>query len=193
MTGHAATEPAAQRWDAIVIGTGVGGATLGYALARAGWKVLFCEKGKSNLGSAEAIRAAYPETCFARPEMPAAKHRAILAAAGRYCDELEDASRARHRAFVPFIGSGTGGSSALYGMAMERFFPSDFTADGRDRDSETTLPERWPISYADLAPYYRSAEALYRVRGDADPLRADQTGGALGTPPALSAAGTELL
>src|SRR6185437_564936 len=34
-------------WDAIVVGTGIGGATLGHALASAGWRVLFCEKGKA--------------------------------------------------------------------------------------------------------------------------------------------------
>ena len=36
-------------WDVLVIGTGMGGATLGYALARAGWNVVFVEKGRSYL------------------------------------------------------------------------------------------------------------------------------------------------
>ena len=44
-----------QRWDVIVVGTGIGGATLGYALAKAGKRVLFCEKGRSYLGDAEAL------------------------------------------------------------------------------------------------------------------------------------------
>lgn len=32
-------------WDAIIVGTGMGGATLGFAFERAGWRVLFLEKG----------------------------------------------------------------------------------------------------------------------------------------------------
>lgn len=176
------SELAQTHWDAIVVGTGIGGATLGYALAHAGWRVLFCEKGRSHLNGAQALRGAYPETLFRRPQMPGAEHRELLAAAGRYWDELEDHSGGQPRAFVPFIGCGTGGSSALYGMAMERFFAADFAE-----------PERWPISYAELEPYYRAAEKLYHVRGDTDPLRGEGSArSALEAPAALSRTGAEL-
>src|SRR5258706_13125737 len=36
-------EPGA--WDVLVVGTGMGGATAGYALAQRGWRVLFLERG----------------------------------------------------------------------------------------------------------------------------------------------------
>ena len=36
-----------QKWDVIVVGSGVGGGTVGRALAEAGKKVLFVEFGKS--------------------------------------------------------------------------------------------------------------------------------------------------
>src|SRR5271156_5123489 len=39
-------------WDVIVVGTGMGGGTLGYRLARSGRKVLFVEKGRSTLPGA---------------------------------------------------------------------------------------------------------------------------------------------
>ena len=163
-----------QSWDAVIIGTGMGGATLGYALARAGWRVLFCEKGKSTLSGNEALRGDYAETFFASPANPQPKHRETLRRAGRYCEELVDLSYARPRRFIPFIGSGTGGSTALYGMALERFFPADFTPKKyHPHAAGSTLPDRWPISYADLAPYYVMAEQLYGVRGSADPLRND--------------------
>ena len=113
-------------WDVIIIGTGVVGATLGYALARGGQRVLFCEKGNSQRDNPLATRGAYAELYSPCAEVPKPKHRDILANAGRYCDQMQDRSTTRHRTFIPFIGSGTGGSSALYGMAMERFSPADF-------------------------------------------------------------------
>lgn len=44
-----------QEWDAIVVGSGMGGATIGHALARAGKKVLFCELGTAS-AEARALR-----------------------------------------------------------------------------------------------------------------------------------------
>ena len=38
-------ELSAREWDAIVIGTGIGGGTIGRSLAEAGLSVLFVEKG----------------------------------------------------------------------------------------------------------------------------------------------------
>jgi choline dehydrogenase-like flavoprotein len=182
-----------QYWDAIVIGTGIGGATAGYALAKAGKRVLFCESGKSSLGQSGALRGGYAEQFFARYETPDAKHRDILSRAGRYCDKIEDRSSAHSTEFIPFIGSGTGGSSALYGMALERFFPCDFTPrQNYPTAPAVALPERWPVSYDELVPFYELAERLYRVRGGADELR-PETKPQYGLPSsALSASGQEM-
>ena len=165
---------------------------MGYALARAGLRVLFCEKGRSHLGAADVLRGEYPELLFPRPAVPGPQHRDLLLRAGRWTDPLEDGSQVRSRSFVPFLGAGTGGSSALYGMALERFAPSDFVPREHHPDArEALLPKRWPISYADLAPYYAQAERLYRVRGTPDPLRRDADG-QLPAPPALTGAGRAL-
>jgi choline dehydrogenase-like flavoprotein len=165
---------AKQRWDAIIVGTGMGGATLGYSLARAGWRVLFCEKGRSTLQGADALRGDFAERHFARPEAPASKHRDVLLRAGRQADEISDLSAGQPRHFIPFLGAGTGGSSALYGMALERLFPVDFNPKGHHpHANDSSLQDSWPISYADLAPYYAKAERLYGVRGSRDPLKED--------------------
>lgn len=161
-------------WDVIVVGTGMGGATLGYALAKAGKRVLFCERGASYLGSPEAIVGEYPELHADRHS--AGTQAAIpdaLQRAGRYVDRVIDASRQREVSFVPFIGSGAGGSSALYGMAMERFAPQDFTPRASHPDAAgALLDDVWPVSYKTLEPYYGAAERLYRVRGSTgDPSR----------------------
>jgi choline dehydrogenase-like flavoprotein len=180
-------------WDVIVVGTGMGGATLGYALARSGKQVLFCEKGKSLLRPETGLRGNFAETFFSRPSIPNVQHRDILLQAGRYAEKLADLSGPRIRHEVPFIGCGTGGSSALYGGAMERFFPADFTPRKNHLHAEdSTLPDEWPIRYEDILPYYEHAEHLYRVRGNADPCRPDTQAGHLLPPPPICTATQEL-
>lgn len=193
------TDDLDQLWDAVVVGTGMGGATLGLALARAGQRVLFLEKGASHLDGASALLGSYAETSFPRPSAPQAEHRAHLERAGRYAEVVEDRSKPRTTRFIPFIGAGTGGSSALYGMALERFFPSDFEPGKRHPDAPgTTLPARWPVSYAEMAPWYAQAERLFRVRGTRDPLRAaidadPATAGQMTAPPPLTSGAAELV
>ncbi len=160
-------------WDAIVVGAGMGGGMLGYRLARSGRKVLFVEKGRSTLpGTPGTIRSAIPERAEPRAFRSAAAYYDALARAGRSTDEVEDISGRRAKRFVPFIGSGTGGSSALYGMVCERFFARDFTPRQDFTDpGDSTVPEAWPISYDELKPWYAEAEKLLGVRGQPDPLR----------------------
>ncbi|TVS85357.1 FAD-binding protein, partial [Mycobacterium helveticum] len=115
-------------WDVIVVGTGMGGGMLGYALARSGRRVLFVEKGRSTLpGTPGTIRAAMPELAEPQAYRSETGYYDALARAGRSTDEIEDISGRVPKRFVPFIGAGTGGSSALYGMVCERFFAQDFT------------------------------------------------------------------
>ena len=171
-------------WDVIVVGTGMGGGMLGYQLARSGRNVLFVEKGRSTLpGVPGTIRSTMPE--LAEPlagRSPEAYYDA-LARAGRSTDEIEDISGRFRRRFVPFIGSGTGGSSALYGMVCERFFVGDFTPRQYFRDpGDSTVPDEWPVSYEQMRPWYAAAEKLLGVRGQPDPLRPEPA--EVGLPPA---------
>ena len=181
---------AEREWDAVVIGTGMGGATLGYALARAGWRVLFCEKGRFAPGNPAVLRGAYAETRFSSSGASEAE---VLRAAGRYPEAISDLSTGKTRSFVPFIGCGGGGSTALYGMVLERFFPADFEPEANYPPStESTLPERWPVSYGDLLPYYEMAERLYGVRGEGDPLRVGERLERVGCAPPLSPAARDI-
>lgn len=181
-------------WDVVIVGTGMGGATLGHALAQGGHRVLFVERGRSNLDLRdESLRDCLPDDRDDYARLPLEERLRLLARGGRSIDEIIDVSRRRPVAFTPFIGAGTGGSTALYGMALERLFPQDFTPrafhSGVDR---STLPESWPISYDELRGWYVSAERLYRVRGTPDPLRpADNDATLLPSPP-LTPANAEL-
>ena len=178
-----------QEFDAVVVGTGIGGATIGFALARSGWRVAFCERGMGRGPS--TIVGDYPEQArAAAPYAAAGDDR--LSRAGRWTTSIDDASDTDVRSFVPFIGCGVGGSSALYGMAMERFAPADFEPRlGQTvRHAGRPAGAGWPIGFDTLQPFYDQAERLYRVRGTADPLRADRP--QLLTPPALSSAAAGL-
>lgn len=128
-------------WDYIIIGTGMGGSVLGLSLAKAGKRVLFCEKGLA----LEKLNATGEY-----PEMVKTNNKAELyKKAGRRFASLLDMSYKKPREFTPFIGEGAGGSSLLYGMAMERGHAEDFNA--------------WPISYQEMLPYYNEAESLFGV------------------------------
>ena len=170
---HAAGDPTLVIWDAIIVGTGIGGATLGHALAKAGKRVLFCERGRNNIARAGAITSDYPEQRAEDKGVVLDQHsHALLANAGRYNDDVIDESGPRARRFVPFIGSGSGGSSALYGMALERFSATDFSPRSNHPTAvDSSLEDSWPIRFDAFCTYYAAAEMLYRVRGTADPLK----------------------
>lgn len=137
-----------EHYDAVIIGTGMGGATLGYALARAGMRVLFLEKGRADpLPGPVADELRDAESRLARARWPAAF------AATLNGEETE---------LLPPVGCGVGGSSLLYAAALERLEPVDFAA--------TSGRPGWPFSYSELAPFYEEAEALFGVHGTRDPL-----------------------
>ncbi|HUN99673.1 MAG TPA: GMC family oxidoreductase [Bradyrhizobium sp.] len=151
-------------WDIIVIGTGAGGATAGFNLARLGRSVLFVERGKLlHYDPAVARGVAFswtgdPETALSHGWWP----RPIF-----YWEE-EGLAPIPMR---PPIGSGAGGSTALFNGVMDRFRPQDFSPRGFFPDAPgASLPDAWPVSYEEMAPFYDRAEALYRVRGTQDPL-----------------------
>jgi choline dehydrogenase-like flavoprotein len=187
-----AKDPVSTGWDVIVIGTGMGGGTLGYELARRGKRVLFLERGRSNLGPhSGATEGKYAEQAFDFAQASEKEYADQMAKAGRISHWLDDGfpvQKGKHL-FRAILGEGTGGSSALYGMVTERFFPLDFTPRQNFKEvADSTVPESWPITYDELRPYYQLAEMLYRVRGTADPLRpASESADVIPPPPMIPA------
>ncbi len=180
------TDPESVLWDVVVVGTGMGGATAGFQLAKGGRKVLFIEKGRFLQG---AERSASVE---AAPPSSAGGADARLRS-GLWPEPLEGNTTFGRTVFFAPLGCGTGGSTLLYAAGLERFAPEDFEPRRHHpQATESTLPDRWPVSYSELEPYYEQAERLYRVRGTPDPLR---TGGgsSLLEPPPLSPRDQHLL
>jgi choline dehydrogenase-like flavoprotein len=171
-------DPEQEDWDAVVVGTGMGGSTVGYELARRGRRVLFLEKGKFLHSAPESRSDSAPG---ADPMVEA------RLAQGQWPLPLQGRTGSREVTFNAPWGCGTGGSTTIYGAQLERFTAADFTPRSNFPDvKDANLPERWPISYDELVPYYRVAESLYRVRGTQDPLNPDPRA-ALRPPPHLSA------
>jgi choline dehydrogenase-like flavoprotein len=134
--------------DVIIIGSGAGGGTLAYHLAPSGKRILILERGdfvpreKDNWSSRAAVR----NEKYHAPE--------------RWLD-------GSGREFQPGTHYNVGGNTKFYGAALFRFREADF-GEIRHRGG---LSPAWPISYADLEPWYTQAEHLYEVRGErgADP------------------------
>jgi len=153
-----------KKLDVVIVGTGMGGATVGYALAKAGLKVLFLEKGLSHLSEKMPYMGNFAETYGFK--LAAHERRQILKACGRNISTIHDDSTARAKEFTPFIGAGTGGGTALYGAILERFKPDDFVP-GQFYSSSNdamAIPQKWPVSYDEMEPWYQQAETLYGVR-----------------------------
>jgi len=153
-----------KKTDVIVIGTGMGGATTGYALAKAGLKVLFIEKGLSRSGENRTRTGDFSET-FAFRKKPKERHQ-ILKECGRYFSTIKDISSPLEKNYIPFIGSGAGGSTALYGAILERFKAEDFTPGQfySNSNDSNAIPQNWPVSYEEMETWYQQAEKLYGVR-----------------------------
>jgi choline dehydrogenase-like flavoprotein len=128
--------------DIIVIGSGMGGATIAAALAPSGRRILILEKGTGLKPSPEDRDA---QAIFGRGHFRP--------------DEMWFDGKGKP--FSPGNYYNIGGNSKFYGAVLLRYRAEDFTP---CRHLEGTTPG-WPIGYDDLEPFYQRAEEMYQVRG----------------------------
>lgn len=129
--------------DVLIIGSGMGGATLAAALAPTGRRIVILERGERLTDSPEARD---PAAIFGRGHF-------------RPKEVWQDAAGA---AFNPGNYAFVGGNTKFYGAVLLRYRSEDFTP---MHHIGGTTPG-WPIDYDALEPWYARAETLYRVRGD---------------------------
>ena len=168
-----------QLWDVVIIGAGMGGSTLGYELARKGLKVLFLERG----GSATHFPHSMQEGRFKR--MLGLERRDRLRAMGRWHRHLTMMRDGQKVDFMAPMGSGPGGSSAIYGAGLERMRRIDFSASVHPDAEPQPMRDDWPITYDDFRKCYQKAEKLFGVAGTPDPGDPDDDTSLI-LPPALS-------
>ncbi|WP_193174211.1 GMC oxidoreductase [Oricola nitratireducens] len=141
--------------EIVVIGSGMGGATLAAGLAPTGARIVILERGRQ-----------IPDDAPARDPNRIFRNSAFLS------DEtwLDEAGRR----FSPGNYYHVGGNTKLYGAVLIRYRAQDFA---EMQHAEGVSPA-WPFSYDELAPWYDKAEALYRVHGDvvSDPTEPEHAG-----------------
>jgi choline dehydrogenase-like flavoprotein len=143
--------PSETRYDVIIIDTGAGGGTLAYHFAPTGKQLLLLERGdflpreKQNWDAEDV----FVHNRYISPDTWYDSH---------------------GKAFQPGVHYFVGGATKMYGAALFRLRQEDF---GELRHHGGISPA-WPITYADLEPYYTKAEQLYQVHGlrGADPTEA---------------------
>ncbi|MFT4038378.1 MAG: GMC family oxidoreductase [Thermomicrobiales bacterium] len=141
--------------DVVIIGSGMGGGTLAWALRDLGARVLLIERGGYLPVEAQNWS---PEAVFIE---------------NRY--KAKERWRDRHGAwFSPGVHYYVGGNTKVFGAAFPRLREADFG----EIVHEGGLSPAWPVTYADFAPYYDRAERLYQVHGAAgsDPTDPPRTG-----------------
>ncbi|MEQ9692722.1 GMC family oxidoreductase [Shimia sp. SDUM112013] len=146
--------PTDQIWDVIVIGTGMGGGPLGRWLAEKGWSVLYLERGP------QGHPAARHDLNYEMGD-PVARH-----VRGYWPTPIQATINGKSFSFFAPIGSGVGGSSTFYAGALERPEPHDL-----DHSEARPHPTGgWPVSYAEMQPWFSAAESMFKVNGTPDPL-----------------------
>ena len=128
-----------QQCDAIVVGSGAGGAAAAYKLALGGLRVVVLEKGDHlpTDGSTLDIQRVVHQGEFL-------SHEPWLDGHGRR--------------IVPEEHFNVGGKTKWYGAALLRFAEHEFAPDAAHGC------RGWPLALGELAPYYEEAECLLGVR-----------------------------
>src|SRR4029077_7031862 len=129
-------------YDVVIVGSGAGGGTLAHRLAPSGKRVLILESGDW------------------LPREPENWDATATFVKNRYVskDTWYDKNG---EGFQPQVHYFVGGATKFYGAALYRLREQDF---GELRHYDGISPA-WPISYAEMEPYYTKAEQLYQVHG----------------------------
>ncbi|KJF70355.1 GMC family oxidoreductase [Agrobacterium arsenijevicii] len=144
-------ESQAAVYDVVIVGAGPSGAVAAKRLAEEGMSVVCLEQGS------------YPDYTKLRHsglEFELTKNQHFATNPNRRKDPSDYPIDVKDSDIEPLMWNGVGGSSVLYAAAWHRLKPSDFrvrTVDG--------IADDWPLSYAELEPFYARVENDFAVSG----------------------------
>jgi choline dehydrogenase-like flavoprotein len=177
------------QFDAVIIGSGAGGAPIAHTLAKAGKSVLVLEKGPM---FQPQYLAPNGRSDFKRDELisdgPEKRLQLAVSNQGQsyYSSHVEpdlndephiyrDTDNSDKATIEGYTAQVVGGGTQLYGGVSFRFGPLDFrlasfnagrTDIQADPNGDIKREARdWPISYDDLEPYYTQTEELVGING----------------------------
>lgn len=163
------------KYDAIVVGSGISGGWAAKELTEKGLKVLMLERGK-NVEHVKDYVNAYKEkwdyphrdepTQQMKGDFPALKRDYALneSTYGMWANE-KDSPYVEKKTFNWFRGYHVGGRSITWGRQSYRLNKEDFLANAKEG-----VAVDWPIRYEDLAPWYEYVEGFAGISGNKDGL-----------------------
>jgi choline dehydrogenase-like flavoprotein len=140
--------------DVCVIGSGAGGAPVAYALAQAGAKVVLLEKGPW-----------YTKKDFDHDEIRMVRRNFFVPYLADEPRLLSRDGQQPQRSATGWVSCCVGGGTVHMSGFSYRLHPEDFTLASRYPELEGASLQNWPITYAELAPYYDMVERVVGVSG----------------------------
>jgi choline dehydrogenase-like flavoprotein len=169
-------EPRKQRFDAIVVGSGMSGGWAAKELCQNGLKTLVLERGRDiahSEGYPTANSVPWELQYLNRPsqQMIAEQEKqnrtgyTVRPASAHFFVNDQEHPYEEVKRFDWMRGYHTGGRSLLWGRQSYRLSPLDFTANAKEGVS---IP--WPITYDEIAPWYDHVERFVGISGSAEGL-----------------------
>ncbi|WP_061963323.1 GMC family oxidoreductase [Demequina aurantiaca] len=153
----------ASRYDAIIVGSGAGGGVAAQALTEAGMQVLVVERGSAPPAAkltSDHLRNPRSDSGLGVLTGPPVAGNPRVADSGS-SQSTVDATDPRWNNNAMTLGGGT----RVYGAQAWRFAPQDFAMASTYGVPEGSALADWPVTYADMEPYYSRAEYDLGVSG----------------------------
>ena len=180
LLGNAALD----RFDALIVGSGAGGAAAAYVLTSAGLNVLILEAGDNNFPGLDDPTPGQPTPRYNNDEL-----KGPIRLFDRHDPVVEprtfrsvDTATAQPNADVNLLNRTVGGTTVHADMKYPRFNEVDFRlasalAEAGRLPADASFVD-WPLSYDEIEPWYAEAERITGVAGLAgdDPYASYRSG-----------------